>query len=103
MPAGRRGHKIREYKRRIDAVLEEERSRQAPYPPPISQEHAALQRRIAEACDEIELDPGARDFWGSPLCTPAGVDSAIRALELMYEERRLLERHGVDWRPYQPT
>jgi hypothetical protein len=67
MPAGRRGHKIREYKRRIDAVLEDERGRKAPPPPPISEEHAALRRRIAEDCAEIELDPSPA-ISGVALC-----------------------------------
>jgi len=102
MPAGRRGHKIREYKRRIEAVLEDERGRKAPPPPPISEEHAALRRRIAETCAEIELDPEARDAFGRPMCTAEGATTALRALDLMFEERELLMRVGVDWRPYQP-
>jgi hypothetical protein len=102
MPAGRRGHKIREYKRRIDAVLEDERSRKAPIPPPISEEHAELRRRIAETCAEIELDPESRDFRGRPLCTPESAETAIRALDLRFEERELLTRAGVNWHVYQP-
>jgi hypothetical protein len=46
MPAGRHGHKMREYKRRIDALLEEERERRKPPPPSISEEHAKLRDRI---------------------------------------------------------
>ena len=57
MPAGSRGHKIREYKRRIDSMLEDERDRRAPPPPSISEEHAALRERIAETCDEMDLNP----------------------------------------------
>jgi hypothetical protein len=102
MPAGRRGHKIREYKRRIDAVLEDERGRRVPPPPPISEEHAALRRRIAETCAEIELDPDSRDAFGRPMCTPEGATTALRALELRFEERELLTRSGVDWNVYQP-
>jgi hypothetical protein len=52
MPAGRHGHKMRQYKRRIDALLEAERERRRPLsppPPPINEEHAALRRRIVEA------------------------------------------------------
>ena len=102
MPAGRRGHKIREYKRRIDAVLEEERGRKAQPPPPISEEHAALRRRIAETCAEIELDPESRDAFGRPMCTPEGATTALRAQDLMFEERELLTRAGVNWHVYQP-
>jgi hypothetical protein len=101
MPAGRRGHKIREYERRIDSLLEDERERRQPTPPPISEEHAALRERIAETCAEIDLDPEACDAWGRPLCTLEGTGTALRALELMFEELELLECHGVDWRPYQ--
>jgi hypothetical protein len=102
MPAGRRGHKIREYKRRIDAVLEDERGRKAPPPPPISEAHAELRRRIAETCAEIELDPESRDAFGRPMCTPEGATTALRALDLMFEERELLTRSGVNWHVYQP-
>src|SRR5918994_3982023 len=52
MPAGRHGHKIREYKRRIDALLEAERERRNPPPPPplpISEEHAAMRERVERA------------------------------------------------------
>jgi hypothetical protein len=52
-PGGRHGHKIRELKRRIDAVLEEERAAQEP-PPPISAEHAAIRERIERREAEIE-------------------------------------------------
>jgi len=51
MAGGRHGHKIREAKRRIDAVLAKERERRRPLgppPPPINQEHLALRRQIAE-------------------------------------------------------
>jgi hypothetical protein len=102
MPAGRRGHKIREYKRRIDAVLEDERGRQAQPPPPISEEHAELRKRIAETCAEIELDPESRDGFGRPVCTPEGAATALRAQDLMFEERELLTRAGVNWHVYQP-
>jgi hypothetical protein len=52
VPSGRHGHKIREYKRRIDALLEAERERRKPpppIPPPISEEHAAMRERIERA------------------------------------------------------
>jgi hypothetical protein len=53
-PGGRHGHKVRELKRRIDAVLEEERERHTPPPPPISSEHAAIRERIERREAEIE-------------------------------------------------
>jgi hypothetical protein len=102
MPAGRRGHKIREYKRRIEAMLEEKRGRRVPPPSPISEEHAVLRRRIAETCAAIELDPESRDAFGRPMCTPEGATTALRALELRFEERELLTRAGINWHVYQP-
>jgi hypothetical protein len=53
-PGGRHGHKVRELKRRIEAVLEEERERHTPPPPPISSEHAAIRERIERREAEIE-------------------------------------------------
>ena len=102
MVGGRRRHTIRSYQRRIEGVLSEERKRREPIPPPISEEHAELRRRIAEVCAEIELDPEARDGFGRPMCTPEGATTALRALELMFEERDLLTRAGVNWHVYQP-
>jgi hypothetical protein len=58
-PGGRHGHKIRELKRRMDAVLEEERERWRPPPPPVSAEHAAMRDRIERR--EAEVD--ARIGW----------------------------------------
>jgi len=102
MAGGRRRHTIRSYQRRIDEVLSEERDRRKPVPPPISEEHATLRRRIAEADAEIEVDPETRDYFGEPFCTPEGARAALRALDLMFEERDLLTRSGVDWHIYQP-
>jgi hypothetical protein len=102
MAGGRRRHTIRSYQRRIEGVLSEERKRRVPPPPPISEEHAALRRRIAEVCAEIELDPESRDFRGRPMCTPEGAETALRALELRFEERDLLTRSGVNWHVFQP-
>ena len=85
-----------------EAVLEEERGRRMPPPPPISEEHAALRRLIAETCAEIELDPESRDALGRPMCTPEGATTALRAQDLMFEERELLTRSGVNWHLYQP-
>ena len=103
MPAGRHGHKLREFKRRIDAVLEKERERRKPPPPPISEEHAALRERIVEEWKAIEWDYSqcAHTNDGRPLPTPKGLDHAHNAMELMDEEEKLLAEHDVDYRPYQ--
>jgi hypothetical protein len=102
MAGGRRRHTIRSYQRRIDELLSEERERRKPTPPPISEEHADLRRRIVDACAGIEIDPGTYHLHGGPLCTPKGARAAIRALDLMFEERDLLTRSGVDWDIYLP-
>ena len=99
---GRHGHTIRQLRRRIDEVLADDQERRKPPPPPISDEHRALRRRIAETCAEIELDPESRDAFGRPMCTPEGATTALRALELRFEERDLLTRAGVNWHVYQP-
>jgi hypothetical protein len=103
MPAGRRGHKIREYKRRIDSVLEDERGRRASIPPPISEEHSALRERIAAAYRALldPEDPGGTDLAKRVMANPKLADVAVRVLEMMSEECKLLEAQGVDWRPYQ--
>ena len=98
---GRHGHTVRQLRRRIDEVLSEERKHREPTPPPISEEHAALRRRIAETCAQIELDYESLDGHGRPMCTPEGAKTALLALELMFAEAEYLEHHGVDWRPYQ--
>ncbi len=105
MPAGRHGHKMREFKRRVDALLEAERERRRPLtppPPPISEEHAALRQRIIEEWKAIEWDYSqcAHTNDGSPLPTPEGLDHATEAMKLMNEEKKLLAEHGVDYRPY---
>jgi hypothetical protein len=85
MPAGRHGHKMREYKRRIDALLEAERERRKPPPPPpppISEEHAAMRDRIERA-------------WG------AVVKLIPEGTEMAREEEEFLVSQGVDPRPYQ--
>ncbi len=101
MPAGRRGHKIREYQRRIDAVLERERERQKPVPPPISAEHAVLREKIIEECRAVEWDYDNLDWRGLPSCTLETVDHAVNAVVLMREEKELLARHGVPYHLYE--
>jgi hypothetical protein len=120
MPAGRHGHKIREYKRRIDALLEAERERLRPLsppPPPINEEHAALRRRIAELYRTIFdpedpeglLDPEDPDLieWFEETYdervkeNPELADIARTLIRLRREEWSLLAKNGVDYRPYE--
>ena len=120
MPAGRHGHKMREYKRRIDALLEAERERRRPLsppPPPINEEHAALRRRIAEAYrtlfdpedPEGLLDPEDPDLieWFEETYdervkkNPELANIARTLIRLKREECSLLAKNGVDHRPYE--
>src|SRR5215207_2636891 len=120
MPAGRHGHKMREYKRRIDALLEAERERRRPLsppPPPIDEEHAALRRQNAEAY-RILFDPegpeGLLDPEDPDLIerfeetydervkeNPELANIARTLIRLKHEERSLLAKNGVDYRPYE--
>jgi hypothetical protein len=120
MPAGRHGHKIREYKRRIDALLEAERERRRPLsppPPPINEEHAALRRHMAEAYrtlfdlegPEGLLDPEDPDLieWFEETYdervkeNPELDNLADTLMRLQSEEVELLAKNGVDYRPYE--
>ena len=120
MPAGRHGHKIREYKRRIEALLEEEWERRKPLPPPpppIDEEHAALRRRIAELyrtlfdpeAKEGLLDPEDPDLieWFEETYdervkeNPELANIARTLIRLQREEVELLAKDGVDYRPYE--
>jgi hypothetical protein len=120
MPAGRHGHKIREYKRRIDALLEAERERRRPMippPPPINEEHAALRRRMAELYrtlldpedPEGLLDPEDPDLieWFEETFdervkeNPKLDDIARTLIRLQREEVELLAKNGVDYRRYE--
>jgi hypothetical protein len=120
MPAGRHGHKIREYKRRIDALLEAQRERRRPLippPPPINEEHAALRRRIAEAYrtlfdpedPEGLLDPEDPDLieWFEETYdervkkNPELANILATLIRLQREEWSLLAKNGVDYRPYE--
>jgi succinate dehydrogenase flavin-adding protein (antitoxin of CptAB toxin-antitoxin module) len=119
MPAGRHGHKIREYKRRIDALLEAEWERRRPLvppPPPINEEHAAIRRQIAEAYRtlfDIEDPKGLLDTEDPDLFewfeetydervkeNPELANIAETLLWLHGEEEELLTKNGVDYRPY---
>ena len=123
MPAGRHGHKIRQYKRRIDALLEAERERRRPLslpPPPINEEHAALRRRMAEAYRTLfePFDPedpeGLLDSEDPDLIewfeetydervkeNPELANIARTLIRLQREERSLLAKNGVDYRPWE--
>jgi hypothetical protein len=110
MPAGRHSHKIREYKRRIDALLEAERERRKPLPPPpppINEEHAALRRKIAEACQTLLDDPENPEGTDQMKSLEERMDEdpelanvAAELLGLQREESALLAKNGVDYRPY---
>jgi hypothetical protein len=85
-------------------VLEGERGRQAPIPPPVSEDHAALRERMEEA---VQTFRNAESYEGFDYATglssnPVVLRAAVRFLEMIDEERELLEEHGVEWRPYQP-
>ena len=120
MPAGRHGHKLRQYKRRIVALLEAERERVRPLippPPPINEEHAALRRQIAEAYrtlldpedPEGLLDPEDPDLfeWFEETYdervkeNPELADILRTLVQLQREECNLLAKNGVDYRPYE--
>jgi hypothetical protein len=102
MPGGRHGHKMREFQRRIDVVLEKEQERRKP--PPISEEHAALRRQIAEASKPLldVRDPeDPEDFQRKVRESPELLDVATEVLDLRLKEKELLAKHGVDYRSYQ--
>jgi hypothetical protein len=105
-PGGRHGHKVRELKRRIDAVLEEERAAREPPPrepppPPISAEHAAMRERIERAKAELEEQfPEGKDLGGAiDEKVKLANDAAVLAW-LMRKEREFLAGQGVDPRPW---
>ena len=110
MPAGRHSHKIREYKRRIDALLEAERERRKPLgppPPPINEAHTALRRQMAEACRTLLHDPENPEGPDQMKSLEERMDEdpelanvAAELLGLQREESALLAKNGVDYRPY---
>jgi hypothetical protein len=105
---------MRQYKRRIDALLEAEGERRKPLPPPrppIDEEHAALRRQIAELY-RILLDdpekPKGIDKWAwfeesfdERLKENPELDDIIdRCISLVDKEVELLAKNGVDYSPY---
>jgi hypothetical protein len=105
MPAGRHGHKIREYKRRIDALLEAERERRKPpppIPPPISEEHAAMRERIERAWGAVvKLIPEGIDLEEAMDESERIRDLTIDVLMMEGEEVEFLASQDVDPRPYE--
>jgi hypothetical protein len=111
MPAGRHSHKIREYKRRIDALLEAERERRRrlpPPPPPINEAHVALRSQIAEAYRTLLDDPENPEATDQMKTLEERMDEnpelaivAAELLTLQREECGLLAKNGVDHRPYE--
>jgi succinate dehydrogenase/fumarate reductase flavoprotein subunit len=102
MPADRHRHKIREYKRRIDVLVEAERERQKPPPPPISEEHAAIRDRIGRAWGAVvKLIPEGTDLEEALDQSEELRDLTIDIGELIGEEAKFLVSQGVDPRPYE--
>jgi succinate dehydrogenase/fumarate reductase flavoprotein subunit len=105
MPAGRHSHKIREYKRRIDALLETERERRKPpppIPPPISEEHAAIRERIERAWGAVvKLIPEGTDLEEAMDQSAEIRNLMIDFVVMADEEVEFLVSRGVDPRPYQ--
>jgi hypothetical protein len=105
MPAGRHGHKIREYKRRIDALLEAEQERRKPPPPPpppISEEHAAMRERIERAWGAVvKLIPEGTDYEEAMDQSEELRDLTLDYLVIASEEVEFLASQGVDPRLYQ--
>jgi hypothetical protein len=100
-PGGRHGHKVRELKRRIDAVLDEERAAREPSPPPISVEHAAMRERIERCMAELEGQiPDGKDLDEAIYENPDLANVAAELVGLMREERDFLTGQGMDPRPW---
>jgi hypothetical protein len=101
MPAGRHGHKMREFKRRIETLVEAERERQKPPPPPISEKHAAMRDRIERTMGALdEQIPEGTDFEEAMEQIPEVADLSLEILVLAREEHAFLASQGVDPRPY---
>src|ERR687890_142637 len=105
MAAGRHGRKIREHKRRIDALLEAEQERRKPpppIPPPISEEHAEMRERIERAWGAVvKLIPEGADLEEAMDQSEEIRDLTIDILMMEGEEVEFLASQGVDPRPYE--
>ncbi len=88
---GRHGHTIRRLRRRMDAVLEEDRERRRPIPPPISEEHAALRDRIErDMAAVLEQIPEGTDLDEAVMENPELAASAAQVVGLIRKERDFL-------------
>jgi hypothetical protein len=93
---------MREYKRRIDALLGAERERQKPPPPPISEEHAAIRDRIERAWGAVfEQIPEGTDLEEAMDQSEELRDLTMDISVLAREEVEFLVSQGVDPRPYE--
>ena len=113
---GRHGHTIRRLRRRMDAVLEEDRERRRPAPPPISEEHAAMRERIERAVGAMhkkveqalegkDLDESVREdpelaFEEALEEDPELANDGAIYISMAREEWAFLASQGVDPRPY---
>jgi hypothetical protein len=105
---------MRQYKRRIDALLEAERERLMPLPappPPINGEHAALRRQIAELYRILLDDPEKPEsidklewfeerFHERVKENPELDNVADEYIDLVDTEVELLAKNGIDYGPY---
>ena len=108
VPAGRHRHRLREFMRRADRLLEAERERRRPLsppPPPISEEHADLRRQIAEFYRTL-LDPENPEGTETMERLEERIDEnrelanvGAQLIALKREERELLAKNGVDYPP----
>jgi hypothetical protein len=105
MPGGKHPRKIREYTRRIDALLEERERRRPPTspPPPINAEHAALRRQIVKGYRTLvdPEDPEGTDQLKRINENPELANVAAELIWLVRQEQGLLAKNGVDYRPYE--
>jgi len=98
---GKHGHTIRRLRRRIDAVLEQEREHRKPPPPPISPEHAAIPDRIERAMGVIlKQVPEGVDLEQAADQNPELANAGARILVLIREEQDWLASQGVGPRPF---
>jgi hypothetical protein len=104
LAGGKHEHTLQAFRQRINKVLAEERERRKPAPAPISQEHRELRERIDEAYRALlgseaseSADPAERVFENpEQLAT-----DALRIQDMIFQERKMLEAEGRDWRPFQ--
>ena len=105
MAAGKHSHKVRQYMRRIDALLEAERQRRKPpppIPPPISNKHAAMRERIERAWGAaVKLIPEGTDLEEAMDQSEEIRDLTLDILMMEGEEVEFLSSQGVDPRAYE--